>query len=219
MIGIPITGYINESAGSRKAGIFFSFASVVFGSTLLFLMECFRSHNYAMGMRHNELCKMDTNMTTSSDVNDNNVDQRHSHDRRRPSDLGSVTDVGSNHVDVRLAPSVVGNGMIDELAHLQCTCEHINGKVFSLAANDDIGKVEREASKQVDDVAVLEEEDVVLEDEELEKVDDDEDDDDGEEGDHFVPRPIIFEEDEEEEEDDDFVKMTEQVKHFENITY
>ena len=182
----------------------------MFGSTLLFLMECFRSHNYSMGMHHNDLCKMDTNMT-SSDVNDNNVDHRHSHERRRTSDLGSVSDVGMNPMDrggsIRMSSSG-GNGMIDELAHLQCTCEHINGKVFGLA-NDD--KVESDVSKQVDDVAVLEEEDVVLEDEELEKVvDDDDDDDDGEEGDHFVPRPIF----EEEEEEDEFVKIPGQVEHF-----
>ena len=88
-------------------------------------MECFKGHHsYYMsgGMRHNELCKMDTNMT-SSDVND--YEGRHTNQlpSRRPSDLGSVSEIGQQQA-VRINQGLANGNLFPELAHLQCTCDH-----------------------------------------------------------------------------------------------
>jgi hypothetical protein len=186
LIGIPISGYISDAGENPKAGIFFSFASIVFGATLLFLMECFRGQHYNMygGMRHNELCKMDTGMT-SSDANDH-LDNGHSnqHPHRRPSDLGSISEIGGGG-SIRVNSIMGSNGFADELAHLQCTCDQSNGNILNLIKPQPETEV-KNAEEKHDDVAVLEEEDVVLEEEELVKV------------------SVLGEEEEEDEEEDEF---------------
>ena len=93
-------------------------------------MECLKGHHsYYMsgGMTHHELCKMDTNMT-SSEAND--YEGRHSNQlpSRRPSDLGSVSEIGQQQA-VRVNPGLANGIFFPELAHLQCTCDHnSNGK-------------------------------------------------------------------------------------------
>ena len=162
----------------------------MFGATLLFLMGCFKSGQH--WLRHNDLCKTDTNQ---SDLTDNSFDHRQ---HRRVSDLGSVASNVSHNV-VKNVPLNGVNGVIDELAHLQCTCDHINDKLFGLAdgdANHDEGaeeKVGKDCAPD-DDVAVLEEEDVVLDDEDIDKVEDEEDDD--EDDDDYIGRVDDYDDDE-----------------------
>ena len=208
LLGIPISAYISQSSSSAKSGIFFSLGFVVFGSTILFLMECFNSGQHSV--RHHDLCKMDTNQ---SDVGvDNNNDH---HQNRRASDLGSFSDMGvgiANSAAVNNVGSNSVNGLLAELAHLQCTCDHINDKLFSLAAKDhlDSNGTGEAVARQVDGVAVLAEEDVVLDEEEMDKIVDEDDDDDD-----FVRK--VFADDDDDDEDVEFIKMEQQVKLFLNL--
>ena len=89
------------------------------------------------------------------------------------------------------------NGLAAELAHLQCTCDHSNGKILNIIRPHPETEVknEDEMSSKHDDVAVLEEEDVVLEEEELVKVDVLDEEDEEEDEDEFNG-PIFADEDE-----------------------
>lgn len=215
LFGIIISAYISQTSGSAKSGIFFSLGFVVFGSTILFLMECFSSGQHSL--RHHDLCKMDTNQ---SDVGLGvGIDNINDHQQnRRVSDLGSFSEVGVGVVNNEIINNVGANsvnGLLAELAHLQCTCDHINEKLLSLAGkkySEPNGNCET-GEKKVDDVAVLEEEDVVLDEEEMDKIVDEEDDDDD-----FV-RKIFADDDDDDDEDVEFAKGEKQVCYFLDFTY
>jgi hypothetical protein len=117
LIGVPVCGYINESSGSAKGGMFFALASVLTGATVLFLMECFKghAHPHAHLLRHHELCKMDT---AASDTMDSHNADHLPRQPRRPSDFGSVSDVQPGAGFNNVSGANIANGLMAELAHL-----------------------------------------------------------------------------------------------------
>jgi len=208
LFGVIISTYISLNSGNAKSGIFFSLGFVVFGSTTLFLMQCFRTGHHSL--RHPELCKMDTNQSdTGVGISIDNIND-HQHNRRA-SDLGSFSDMGvviANNEIINNVGSQSVNGLLAELAHLQCTCDHINDKVISLAGKkfSETNENSEAGIKLVDGVAVLEEENVALDEEEMDKIVDEDDDDDD-----FVRK--IFADEDDDDEDVEFVKGKQQVCH------